>query len=275
MELARRFCWLLVLTVWRDRLGCANPLQDIDFPPGGCGQRHCAQNPSGEVNEHNRDFTQVTQETVRVWCNWDNRKAASGEAAFHPGLLRVSILYPEDYVALQRAAGRGHSDVAGGRSLGNSRDQERVAPDREVCGSPVERNVAGPCESLAEDLSGLADFARIADEGHKWAKTRSAVRQNFDKAMKSRTLALGAEVFASEAEEKLVPHMCKSRACPSCGHKATIQWQQGSFPPAALTNFSAYSFRSGFAARRFLATGDAPSADAIPLLRTSALRVHR
>jgi hypothetical protein len=57
-------------------------------------------------------------------------------------------------------------------------------------------------------------------------ETRPAVRQNFDKVTKCRTLALGAEVFASETEEKRVPHTCKARACPSCGHRATIQWQR-------------------------------------------------
>ena len=55
---------------------------------------------------------------------------------------------------------------------------------------------------------------------------RPAVRQNFDKVTKCRTLALGAEVFASETEEKRVPHTCKARSCPSCGHRATIQWQR-------------------------------------------------
>lgn len=57
-------------------------------------------------------------------------------------------------------------------------------------------------------------------------ETRPAVRQNFDKVTKCGTLALGAEVFASETEEKLVLHTCKVRPCPSCGHRATIQWQR-------------------------------------------------
>ena len=48
-------------------------------------------------------------------------------------------------------------------------------------------------------------------------ETRLAARQNFDKVTKCGTLALGAEVFASETEEKLVPHTCKVRPCPSCG----------------------------------------------------------
>ena len=57
-------------------------------------------------------------------------------------------------------------------------------------------------------------------------ETRAAVRQSFDKVIQCGTLALGAEVFASETEEKLVPHTCKVRPCPSCGHRATIQWQR-------------------------------------------------
>jgi Putative transposase/Transposase zinc-binding domain len=57
-------------------------------------------------------------------------------------------------------------------------------------------------------------------------ETRPAVRQNFDQVTKCGTLALGAEVFASETEDKIVPHTCKARPCPSCGHRATIQWQR-------------------------------------------------
>ena len=58
------------------------------------------------------------------------------------------------------------------------------------------------------------------------AVTRPAVRQNFEKVINCRTPALGAEVYASETEEKLVYHTCKSRACPSCGHRATQLWQR-------------------------------------------------
>jgi hypothetical protein len=58
------------------------------------------------------------------------------------------------------------------------------------------------------------------------AETRPAVRENFDRVTKCRTPALGAEVFASETEQKLVYHTCKSRTCPSCGHRATELWQR-------------------------------------------------
>lgn len=57
-------------------------------------------------------------------------------------------------------------------------------------------------------------------------ETQPAVRQIFDKVTKCGTLALGAEVFASENEEIQVPHRCKVRPCPSCGHRSTIQWQR-------------------------------------------------
>lgn len=58
------------------------------------------------------------------------------------------------------------------------------------------------------------------------SETRVAVRGNFEKVINCRTPALGAEVYASESEEKLVYHTCKSRTCPSCGHRATQLWQR-------------------------------------------------
>src|SRR5438309_1909058 len=57
-------------------------------------------------------------------------------------------------------------------------------------------------------------------------ETRPAVRQNFKRMIDCGTPALGAEVYASCSEEKLVYHTCKSRACPSCGHRATELWQR-------------------------------------------------
>lgn len=57
-------------------------------------------------------------------------------------------------------------------------------------------------------------------------ETRSAVRENFDKVLNCGTPALGAEVYASESEQKVLYHTCKSRACPSCGYRATLLWQR-------------------------------------------------
>src|SRR6266850_5407715 len=55
-------------------------------------------------------------------------------------------------------------------------------------------------------------------------QTRPAVRENFLKVIECRTGVLGAEVFASQTEEKIVNHTCKSRSCPSCGYRATLLW---------------------------------------------------
>ena len=56
--------------------------------------------------------------------------------------------------------------------------------------------------------------------------TRSSVRGNFQRMIDCRTSALGAEIYASATEEKVGYHTCKSRACPSCGHRATLLWQR-------------------------------------------------
>jgi len=53
---------------------------------------------------------------------------------------------------------------------------------------------------------------------------RPAVRQAFSKALQCRTAELGAEVYSSDNQELIVYHTCKSRACPSCGYRANVQW---------------------------------------------------
>ena len=53
---------------------------------------------------------------------------------------------------------------------------------------------------------------------------RPAVRRVFGKAMQCRTAELGAEVYSSENQELIHYHTCKSRACPSCGYRAQVQW---------------------------------------------------
>jgi hypothetical protein len=52
----------------------------------------------------------------------------------------------------------------------------------------------------------------------------TAARRVFDKAMLCRTAELGAEVYSSENQELILYHTCKSRACPSCGYRANVQW---------------------------------------------------
>jgi hypothetical protein len=56
--------------------------------------------------------------------------------------------------------------------------------------------------------------------------TPAHVRETFWKILNCGTAALGAEVYASEIESKLVFHTCKSRFCTSCGQRATEAWQR-------------------------------------------------
>jgi Putative transposase/Transposase zinc-binding domain len=60
-------------------------------------------------------------------------------------------------------------------------------------------------------------------------ESRPVVRDNFNRMINCRTPVLGANVFASDAEEKVVYNTCKSRSCPSCGHRATELWQREQF----------------------------------------------
>ena len=55
---------------------------------------------------------------------------------------------------------------------------------------------------------------------------RAAVRDNFRKVCMCRTPALGGEVYASAAGEKVFYHTCKSKCCPSCGNRGTLLWQR-------------------------------------------------
>ena len=57
-------------------------------------------------------------------------------------------------------------------------------------------------------------------------ETRPAAREAFRKVLDCGTAALGAEVFASAHETRVVYHTCKSRACLSCGYRATTLWQR-------------------------------------------------
>jgi hypothetical protein len=64
--------------------------------------------------------------------------------------------------------------------------------------------------------------------------TRQSVRSAFIKTLQCRTAALGAEIYASEDEELILYHTCKSRSCSSCGYRATVQWLRERW--AALPN---------------------------------------
>jgi hypothetical protein len=56
--------------------------------------------------------------------------------------------------------------------------------------------------------------------------TRPCVRESFRKMIACRTPALGWQIYASETEVRCVYHTCKVRSCPSCGYRATLQWQR-------------------------------------------------
>jgi hypothetical protein len=55
---------------------------------------------------------------------------------------------------------------------------------------------------------------------------RPAVREAFTKVLLCGTAALGAEVYSSGVQERVVFHTCKGRACSSCGVRATSRWQR-------------------------------------------------
>ncbi len=55
---------------------------------------------------------------------------------------------------------------------------------------------------------------------------RPSARKNFERMLLCKTEALGSEIFASDNARKVVHHTCKSRACSSCGHRATTLWQR-------------------------------------------------
>lgn len=68
----------------------------------------------------------------------------------------------------------------------------------------------------------------LLDTRRYWDRdgTEAHVRETFWKIIKCGTTALGAEVYASDTESKLVFHTCKSRFCTSCGQRSTEEWQR-------------------------------------------------
>jgi hypothetical protein len=57
-------------------------------------------------------------------------------------------------------------------------------------------------------------------------RTPANVRENLRKVVDCGTIALGAEVYASKTERKILFHTCKSRFCTSCGQGATEAWHE-------------------------------------------------
>jgi hypothetical protein len=68
----------------------------------------------------------------------------------------------------------------------------------------------------------------LAETREHWdhSGVRQTVRDNFHRVLACRTPTLGAEIYRSAHEEKVVFHTCKSRSCPVCGQWAMERWQQ-------------------------------------------------
>ena len=72
----------------------------------------------------------------------------------------------------------------------------------------------------------LKQFLGLSREQWDHSGTPAHVRGSFLSILNCGTVALGAEVYASATEWKLVYHTCKSRFCPSCGQRATEARQE-------------------------------------------------
>jgi hypothetical protein len=72
----------------------------------------------------------------------------------------------------------------------------------------------------------LKQFLRLTRGQWDHPGTPVHVRETFVSILNCGTIALGAEVYTSATELKLVYHTCKSRFCPSCGQRATDAWQE-------------------------------------------------
>jgi hypothetical protein len=72
----------------------------------------------------------------------------------------------------------------------------------------------------------LKQFLRLTREDWDRPGTPAHTRETFLSILNCGTIVLGAEVYASATEWKLVYHTCKSRFCPSCGQRATEAWQE-------------------------------------------------
>src|SRR4051812_36060316 len=68
----------------------------------------------------------------------------------------------------------------------------------------------------------------LKDTTDHWdhAKTPPNVRDSFWKVINCGTATLGAEVFASSTQLKIVYHTCKSHFCPSCGARFASLWAE-------------------------------------------------
>jgi hypothetical protein len=79
----------------------------------------------------------------------------------------------------------------------------------------------------------------LRDTRSKWdsEETPVFIRNTFRRVLACRTPALGAEIYSSQNAKRMVYHTCKSSFCPSCGHRATIQWQRERFAALPDTQY--------------------------------------
>jgi len=68
-------------------------------------------------------------------------------------------------------------------------------------------------------------------------QTPKNVRNTLEKVLLCRTASLGAEIYSPQNAQRIVFHTCKSSFCPSCGHRATIQWQRERFAALPDTQY--------------------------------------
>jgi hypothetical protein len=68
----------------------------------------------------------------------------------------------------------------------------------------------------------------LIDTRTSWdhSSMRPDAREYFNRMIECRTPALGWQIYASDTEEMRVYHTCKAKPCPSCGYRATLQWQR-------------------------------------------------
>lgn len=95
-------------------------------------------------------------------------------------------------------------------------------------------------------------------------------RDTFRRALQCRTPALGAEVYASEIDERIFYHTCKSRGCPSCGVWATKQWQRSRWAALPDVPYKGITFTMPDALWR-LFRDNRPLAIALPALAASVI----
>jgi hypothetical protein len=72
--------------------------------------------------------------------------------------------------------------------------------------------------------------------------TRDSVRGVFASALQCRTAELGAEVYTSDSQDFIHYHTCKSRACTSCGNRASIQWRRERWAALPTQSYHGFTF---------------------------------